>query len=175
MSQSPFPEPDYKLPDQHKPLLEDLSDPDIDDTVQCQSDDRNGTIVLLIEKPPEVQSPTASNTTREDGFLVARQNNNTENPDSTIPKSGYGFYKLVLNLFLRHSDELVQELEKSHETSGAHGYPAREQLSVFLLQFLQNERYNKHLLNRLNASPELRATCKVNEVPSETALSRAPR
>ena len=65
MSQLPFPESDYELPDQLKSELQNLSEPDIDDTSQCQSEDRNGTIVLLIEKPPEVQSPTASNTTRE--------------------------------------------------------------------------------------------------------------
>ena len=107
MSQLPFPEPDYRLPDQPRNQLQNLSDPDIDDTSQCQFDDWNGTIVLLIEKPPEVGTPTASNTTREDGSLVTRQNDNTANPDSTIPRSGYGLYKLVLNLFLRHSDGLV--------------------------------------------------------------------
>lgn len=107
--------------------------------------------------------------TREDGSLVARQNNNTANLDPTIPKSGYGFFELVLNLFMRHSGELVQELEKGHETKGRHGYPARDQMCVFLLQFLQNERYNNHLLNRLSARPRIVATCEINEVPSQYA------
>ena len=172
MSQLPFPEPDYQLPEQPKTQLQNLSEPDIDDTLQCQIKDRNGTIVLLIEKPPEVSTPTASNTTRESGSLVARQNSNTPNPDSTIPKSGYGFYELVVNLFLRHSDELVQELEKSQVTSGRHGYPVRDQLCVFLLQFFLNERYNSHLLDRLSASPRIMATCEINEVPSESAYCR---
>ena len=172
MSQLPFPEPEYQLPEQLKTQLQNLSEPDIDDTLQCQIKDRNGTIVLLIEKPPEVSTPTASNTIRESGSLVARQNSNTPNPDSTIPKSGYGFYELVVNLFLRHSDELIQELEKSHKTSGRHGYPVRDQLCVFLLQCLLNERYNSHLLNRLSASPKIMATCQINEVPSEYAYCR---
>ena len=119
MSQLPFPEPEYQLPEQLKTQLQNLSEPDIDDTLQCQIKDRNGTIVLLIEKPPEVSTPTASNTIRESGSLVARQNSNTPNPDSTIPKSGYGFYELVVNLFLRHSDELIQELEKSTKQADA--------------------------------------------------------
>jgi hypothetical protein len=172
MSQLPFPEPEYQLPEQLKTQLQNLSEPDIDDTLQCQIKDRNGTIALLIEKPPEVSTPTASNTIRESGSLVARQNSNTPNPDSTIPKSGYGFYELVVNLFLRHSDELIQELEKSHKTSGRHGYPVRDQLCVFLLQCLLNERYNSHLLNRLSASPKIMATCQINEVPSEYAYCR---
>ena len=172
MTQLPFPEPDYELPDQLKSQLQDLSGPDIDDTVKCQLKRRNGTIVLLIEKPPEVVTPTASDTTRESGSLVARQNSNTTNPNSTIPKSGYGFYELVLNMFLRHSDDLVQELEKSHETRGRHGYPARDQLCVFLFQLLLNERHNNHLLNRLSASPRIMATCQINEVPSEYAYCR---
>ena len=100
------------------------------------------------------------------------QNNNTTEYRYSIPKSGYGLYKLVLDLFLRHSDELVQELEKSHETRGRHGYPARDQLRVFLLQFLLNERYNSHLLNELSASPKLLGACGINEVPSEYAYCR---
>ncbi len=103
---------------------------------------------------------------------MARQNSNTTNPDSTIPKNGYGFYELVLNLFLRHSHKLIQELDKSHKTSGRHGYPVRDQLCVFLLQCLLNERYNSHLLNRLIASPKIMATCQINEVPSEYAYCR---
>ena len=103
---------------------------------------------------------------------MAGRNRNTSKSDSTIPKSGYGFYELVLNLFLRHSDELVQELEKSHKTKGRHGYPARDQLCVFLLQFLLNERHNNHLLNRLSASPKTMATCQINEVPSDYAYCR---
>ena len=172
MSQIPFPEPDYELTDQLKSQLQNLTEPDIDDTSQCQLRRRNGTIVLLIEKPPEVVTPTASNTTRESGSLVAGQNSNTTNPNSTIPKSGYGFYQLVIKLFLRHSDELVQELEKSHETKGRHGYPARDQLCVFLLQFLLNRRYNSHLLNHLSDSPKILAACGINEVPSEYAYCR---
>ena len=72
MTQLPFPEPDYELLNQPKSQLQNLSDPDIDDTFQCQFENRNGTIVLLIEKPPEVATPTASDTTRESGSLVAR-------------------------------------------------------------------------------------------------------
>ena len=170
MSQLPFPEPEYQLPEQLKTQLQNLSEPDIDDTLQCQIKDRNGTIVLLIEKPPEVSTPTASNTTGESGFLVARQNSNTTNPNSTIPKNGYGFYGLVLNLFLRHSDELIQELDKSHKTSGRHGYPVRDQLCVFLLQCLLNERYNSHLLNRLSASPKIMATCQTTKSPANTPI-----
>ena len=172
MTQLPFPEPDYQLPEQHKTQLQNLSEPDIDDTLQCQSKDRNGTLVLSIEKPPEFAPPTASNTTRESGSLVARQNSNTTNPDSTIPRNGYGFYELILNLFLRYANELIQELEKSHKTSGRHGYPVRDQLFVFLLQCLLNERYNSHLLNRLSASPKIMAICQIDEVPSEYAYCR---
>ena len=100
------------------------------------------------------------------------QNNNTTEYSSSIPKSGYGFHKLVLDLFLQHSDELVQELEKSHQTRGRHGYPVEDQLRVFLLQFILNERYNSHLLNRLIASPKILAVCGVNEVPTEYAYCR---
>ena len=172
MTQLPFPEPDYELLNQPKSQLQNLSDPDIDDTFQCQFENRNGTIVLLIQKPPEVATPTASDTTRESGSLVARQNSNTTKPDSTIPKTGYGFNELVVNLFLRHSDELIQEVEQSHKTSGRHGYSVRDQLCVFLSQCLLNERYNSHLLNRLRASPKIMATCQINEVPSEYAYCR---
>ena len=63
-------------------------------------------------------------------------------------------------------------MEKSHKTSGRHGYPVRDQLCVFLLQCLLNERYNSHLLNRLSASPKIMATCQINEVPSEYAYCR---
>ena len=104
MTQLPFPEPDYKPPDQLKFQLQNLSEPDFDDTLQCQSKRRNGTIVLLIEKPPEVSTPTASDTTRETSSQVAERNRNTSKSDSTIPKSGYGFFELVIKLFLRHSD-----------------------------------------------------------------------
>ena len=172
MTQLPFPEPDYQLPEQRKTQLQNLSEPDIDDTLQCQSKDRNSTIVLLTRKPPEISTPTASETTRELYSQVAGQNRNTENSNSTSPKNGYGFYELVLNLFLRHANELIQELEKSHKISGRHGYPVRDQLCVFLLQCLLNERYNSHLLNRLSASPKIMATCQINEVPSEYAYCR---
>ena len=172
MTQLPFPEPDYQLPEQRKTQLQNLSEPDIDDTLQCHSKDRNGTLVLLIEKPPEFAPPTASDTARESGSLVARQNSNTTSPNSTISKNGYGFIQLVRNLFLSHSDELVQELGKSHKTSGRHGYPVRDQLCIFLLQCLLNERYNSHLLNRLNASPKILAMCQIKEVPSEYAYCR---
>ena len=100
------------------------------------------------------------------------RNNNTTKRPSSIPKDGYGFYELAVKLYLGHSEELIRELEKSHETRGRHGYPARDQLCVFLLQFLLNERYNKHLLNRLSASPEIMAACEINEVPSEYAYCR---
>ena len=172
MSQLPFPEPNYELPNQLKSELQNLSEPDIDDTLQCQLKRRNGTLVLLIEKPPEVATPTASDTTRESGSLVARQNSNTTNPDSTIPKSGYGFFELIIKLFLRHSDELIEELEKSHKTRGRHGYPVRDQLCIFVLQCLTNERYNSYLLNRLSDSPKIMAICQINEVPSEYAYCR---
>ena len=172
MSQIPFPESDYELPDQLKSQLQNLSEPDIDDTLQCQLRRWNGTIVQSIEKPPEFAPPTASDTTRERGSQVAGQNRNTENSNSTIPKSGYGFFELVLNLFLRHSDELIRELEQSHKTRGRHGYPVRDQLCVFLLQCLLNERYNSHLLTRLSASPRIMAICQINEVPSEYAYCR---
>ena len=172
MTQLPLPEPNYELPEQLKSQLQNLSEPDIDDTLQCQLRRRNGTIVLLIEKPPELAPPTASDTTGESGSLVARQNSNTTNPNSTNSKSGYGFFRLVINLFLRHSDELVEELDKSHKTSGRHGYPVRDQLCIFLLQCLLNERYNNHLLNRLSASPKILATCQIKEVPSESAYCR---
>ena len=172
MSQLPFPEPDYKPPDQLKSQLQNLSEPDIDDTLQCQLKRRNGTIVLLIEKPPELSTPTASKTTRESGSQVAERNRNTSKSNSTIPKSGYGLFALVVNLFLRHSDELVRELEKSHKTRGRHGYPVRDQLCVFLLQCLLNERHNNHLLNRLSASLKIMASCQINEVPSEYAYCR---
>ena len=100
------------------------------------------------------------------------QNNSTTNPDSTIPKNGYGFYELVLNLSLGHSDELVRELEKSHEGSGRHGYSSRAKLAIFLLQFFRNERYNKHHLNGLSASPKLLEMCGLDEVPHEGTYSR---
>ena len=172
MTQLPLPEPNYELPEQLKSQLQNLSEPDIDDTLQCQLRRRNGTIVLLIEKPPEFAPPTASDTTGESDSLVARQNSNTTNSNSTISKNGYGFIQLVRNLFLSHSDELVQELEKSHKTSGRYGYSVRDQLCIFLLQCLLNERYNNHLLNRLSASPKILAMCQIKEVPSEYAYCR---
>ena len=73
---------------------------------------------------------------------------------------------------MRQSDELVLELEKTHERNGRHGYPARDQLCVFLLQCLLNERHNNHLLNQLSASPKFLHMCKINEVPSEYAYCR---
>ncbi len=172
MTQLPLPEPNYELPEQLKSQLQNLSEADIDDTLQCQLRRRNGTLVLLIEKPPEFAPPTASDTTGELDSLVARQNSNTTNPNSTISKNGYGFIQLVKNLFLSHSDELVQELEKSHKTSGRHGYSVRDQLCIFLLQCLLNERHNNHLLNRLSASPKILAMCQIKEVPSEYAYCR---
>ena len=152
--------------------LQNTAEQGIDDTLECQFKYQDGTLVLIDKKPSELESPTASETTRELRSQVAGQNRNTENSNSTSPKSGYGFYELVVNLFLRHSDKLVQELEKSHETSGRHGYPARDQLCVFILQCLLNERYNSHLLNRLSASPKIMAACQINEVPSEYAYCR---
>ena len=98
------------------------------------------------------------------------QNNNTTEYRYSIPKSGYGLYKLVLDLFLRHSDELVQELEKSHETRGRHGYPARDQIRVFLLQFLLNERYNSHLLNRAERQPEAPGRVRNQRSPQRNRL-----
>ena len=103
---------------------------------------------------------------------MARQDSNTTDPNSTIPKSDYGFYELIISLFLRHSDELVLELEKTHERWGRHGYPARDQLCVFLLQCLLSERYNNHLLNELSASPKFLQMCKISEVPTEYAYCR---
>lgn len=116
--------------------------------------------------------PAAPDTTRDRYSLVDTRNSNTTKRPSSIPKGGHGFYELVLNLSLGHSDELARELDKSHEKRGRHGFPSRAKLAIFLLQFFWKERYNNHHLNRLSASPKLLETCGLGQVPDEGTYSR---
>ena len=117
-------------------------------------------------------TPAAPDTTRDRYSLVDTRNGNTTKRPNSTPKGGYGFYDLVINLYLGHSDELVRDLDKSHEKRGRHGFPSRAKLAISLLQFLLNERYNNHHLNRLSASPQLLEICGLEEVPDEGTYSR---
>ena len=56
--------------------------------------------------------------------LVAKRNRNTTKPNSTIPKSGYGFLEALLSTLKGHSAALAAELEKNHKKRGRKGYPA---------------------------------------------------
>ena len=93
-------------------------------------------------------------------------------PQAAAPKGGYGFLKAILDRFSAGTGELAAELDAPHKTGGNPGYPARQMLRVYLLQFLAGERYANRFLNRLGNDPRLLALCEADRAPSEVAYSR---
>ena len=126
----------------------------------------------LDKKPPELRPPTASETTRESNSLVAKRNRSTTKPNSTIPKSGYGFLEALLSTLKGHSAALAAELEKNHKKRGRKGYPALGKLCALTLQYLFNERYSSYFLADLDGNPRLLSMCGLDKAPSEPTFSK---
>ena len=103
---------------------------------------------------------------------MAKRNRNTTKPNSTIPKSGYGFLEALLSTLKGHSAALAAELEKNHKKRGRKGYPALGKLCALTLQYLFNERYSSYFLADLDGNPRLLSMCGLDKAPSEPTFSR---
>ena len=103
---------------------------------------------------------------------MAKRNRHTTKPNSTIPKSGYGFLEVLLSTLKGHSATLALELEKNHKKRGRKGYPALGKLCALTLQYLFNERYSSYFLADLDSDSRLLSMCGLDKAPSEPTFSR---